>query len=451
MRARLAMLLILSAAAGWGEDRFRQTAEGTTAERADLASWWSRFGDSELESLVARAVANNTDLRIAAARVEEARALAKGQRSTLLPSVGWTNSFERVRGVVGQGTALPGLADSNAFQAGFDASWELDFFGGNRKAARAAAEDAGAAGQALRDAQLRVVAEVARAYVELRGLDQRLEITRKNIRTQQDTLDLTLARAEAGRGTELDVERQRAQLASTAAAEPLLDSLRVAGVNRLAVLIGERPGTLDDELRAERSLPSIPAVVAVGFPSDLLSRRPDVRETAAVARAAANRVGAARADLFPKFVITGLSGRQSSDLGGFTLGAGNFFAFGPGIRLPIFSGGRIRANIAASDARLQEALAAYDGTVLKAVEDVETALAAYGREQQRRERLEKAVGASRLATDLANELYTKGLADFLSVLDAQRAQYLAEEDLVESRTAVVNNLVALFKALGGGW
>jgi NodT family efflux transporter outer membrane factor (OMF) lipoprotein len=217
------------------------------------------------------------------------------------------------------------------------------------------------------------------------------------------------------------------------------------------VLIGQQPEALLDELHAAGELPTVPQVIAAGLPSDLLARRPDVRRAQAEVTAAAARVGAARADLFPKFTIQGLTGRQGNSFSGLTLGAGNFFSIGPAIQLPIFTGGRIRANIAARNAALQEAAARYDGAMLTALEEVENALSAYAREEERSDKLAAAADAARTATDLARELYTRGLSDFLAVLDAQRAQYAAEDALAQSRTAIVTDAVALYKSLGGGW
>jgi multidrug efflux system outer membrane protein len=204
-------------------------------------------------------------------------------------------------------------------------------------------------------------------------------------------------------------------------------------------------------LSAPGDLPKIPPVIAAGLPSDLLARRPDVRRARAEVTAAAARLGAARADLFPKFTITGITGRQSNSFSGITLGAGNFFSVGPAVQLPIFTAGRIRANIAANGAHVEEVKAMYQSAVLNAVEDVENALSAYAREQERREKLATAEQSASTAVDLARELYSRGLSDFLSVLDAQRVQFAAQEELARSETAIVTNVVALYKALGGGW
>jgi len=413
--------------------------------------WWIQLHDPELDSLVDRAVRNNIDLRVAASRVVEARAIERAQRSSLLPTISLAGAFNRIRGVDPSGRPLFSPADTNTVQSGLDSSWEADVFGGNRKAVSAAGADARSAEEGRRDVLVTVIGEVARVYAELRGLDQRIAITQATIRTQSDTLHLTQVRAEAGLATELDVARQSALLSTTEAAEPAFGAARVAAVDRLAVLLGLRPEDLREELEKSGELPIAPGLVPDAVPSDLLSRRPDIRRAQADVAAAAARVGAAKSDLFPKFTITGLSGRQASGFGGLTLGAGNFFAVGPAIQLPIFTGGRIRANIAANDARLEQANVRYEGAMLTAVGEVENALAAYAREQERRDKLAAAAEASRTAVDLARELYSRGLSDFLSVLDAQRAQYADEDALAQSQTAVITNVVALYKSLGGGW
>jgi NodT family efflux transporter outer membrane factor (OMF) lipoprotein len=426
---------------------YKQQAPGITKDTADLAEWWKQFHDPELDSLIERAIRGNIDLRIAATRVTQARALEKAQRSSLFPTLSLAGAFGRNRNLI----PIAPSYETNNIQTALDASWEADLFGGNRKAVSASTADTRSAEEARRDALVTVTGEVARAYAELRGLDRRLAITRATIATQSDTLHLTQVRAEAGLATELDVAQQTTQLSTTQAAEPALEAARLQTVQRLAVLLGLQPQALLDELHAPAGLPVVPPVIAAGLPSDLLSRRPDVRKAQAEIVAAAARLGAARTDLFPKFTITGLSGRQGNSFSGISLGAGNFFSIGPAISLPIFTGGRIRANIAANDARLQEAQARYEGAMLTALEDVENALSSYAREDERRVKLTVAADASRTAVDLARELYTRGLADFLSVLDAQRQQYAAEDGLAQSETAIVTNVVALYKSLGGGW
>jgi NodT family efflux transporter outer membrane factor (OMF) lipoprotein len=460
-RILLALGLCAAACAATVPETYRQAGPGVTRDSADLAVWWKQLHDPELDSLIERAMRYNIDLRVAAARVAQARALERVQRSTLFPTLGLSSVFNRIRGGFAQGNVHVDQAagrgsfispfETNNFQAGLDASWEADLFGGNRKAVSASAADTRSAEEARRDTLVTVTGEVARAYAELRGLDRRLVITRDTIATESDTLHLTQVRADAGLATELDVAQQTNQLSTTQAAEPALEAARTATVQRLAVLIGQQPEALLDELKAAGELPVTPSVIGAGIPSDLLARRPDVRRAQAEIAAAAARLGAARTDLFPKFTITGLTGRQATSFGGFTLGGGTFFGVGPAITLPIFTGGRIRANIAANDARLQEAQARYEGTMLTALEEVEDALSGYAREEERREKLRIAADSARTAVDLARELYTRGLSDFLAVLDAQRAQYAAEDSLAQSQTAIVTNVVALYKSLGGGW
>jgi len=296
-----------------------------------------------------------------------------------------------------------------------------------------------------------LLGEVGRVYAELRGFQRRLEIANKNIKTQQETLDLTTARAKAGLATELDVSRARAQLETTKAVVPSLSSGIEVSIHRLSVLLGEEPGALRSELENTSPIPSAGPDVEVGLPSDLLKRRPDIRRAEAQLAAATARVGAAKADLFPRFVLTGTAGRQATQLHDLTLGVGNFFSVGPGISLPLFTGGRIRSNIAVETSRQRAASIGYQSAILKSLEEVENALVNYSEEQERRDRLQQAVEQSQLAVDLATDQYRAGLVDFLSVLEAQRELYANEDQLVQSQTSVTTDVVTLYRALGGGW
>ena len=436
-------------------------AAGVTTETA-VANWWTTLGDPELTALIERAVSANLDLKVASSRALEARATRRVTRSDLLPSVSSSNNIERTRGGLTQGlfntnagpsgqSSLLTPLETSVYQFGFDASWEIDFFGGHRRTLEAATADLAAIGEARRDTLVSLLAEVARNYSELRGYQRRIDITNRNIELQQDSLNLTRARADAGLGTQFDVERQAAQLDSTRALVPSLEAAQIQTIHRLSVLLGEEPGTLLEELTQVKPLPMVPPSVPVGLPGDLLKRRPDIREAESRVAAETARVGVARADLFPKILLTGAAGRQATEPSGLTLGAGNFFSIGPAITLPIFTAGKIRGNIEAQKQRLDQALTQYQGTVLRSLEETENALVAYGHEKDREEKLVASVEESRQATLLATELYTRGLSDFLSVLDAQRQQLVAEDDLAQSDTIVVTDLVALYKALGGGW
>src|SRR5467141_2323429 len=428
---------------------------GTETKSPETDEWWASFQDPQLNSLVERSASRNLDLKLALERVQEARAARGVARSGYFPSIdgaaSGTRNRQRVIGPVGpQNSPVIVPVEFNNFQGGLSASWELDVFGGTRRRVQAATADATAAEENRRDILVILLGDVGRVYAQLRGFQRRLEIANKNIKTQQDTLDLTSARAKAGLATEVDVSRAAAQLESTKAVVPTLLSGIDVSIHRWSVLLGQEPGALRSELEKTNPIPSAGPEVDVGLPSDLLKRRPDIRRSEAQLAAATARIGEAKADLFPRFVLTGTAGRQAAQLHDLTLGAGNFFSVGPGISLPLFTGG-IRSNIAVQTSRQREAVIGYQSTVLNALEEVENALVSYSQEQERRDRLNDAVAHSQLAVDLATEQYKAGLVDFLSVLDAQRDLYAIEDQLVQSQTSVTTNLVGLYRALGGGW
>jgi NodT family efflux transporter outer membrane factor (OMF) lipoprotein len=435
-------------------------AAGTIVDAA-VDKWWETFGDPQLSNLIARAVKQNLDVRLASQRVLESKAERRISRAALLPSINNTDSFQRIRGGFENGNIHVGDAgggglfvqpfESNLFQVGLDASWEIDLFGGRRHELQAATAEVVSSQEAQRDVLLAVLGEVSSTYMELRGTQERRAITERNLALQQDSLHLTEVRAQAGLGTQLDVERQRQQVQSTQALLPTFDAEIAADIHALSILIGEQPTTLETELAVANPLPNNPPVVPIGLPADLLNRRPDLRRARAELVASAARVGAAKADLFPRITLTGAVGRQSTDLSSFTLGAGNFFSVGPGVTIPIFEAGRIRANIAARKQQLEEAQTSYQSALLQALRETEDALTRYGREQQRRQNLFAAVDASKQAAQLSQELYTRGLTDFLSVLDAQREQLANQDALAQSETALRTDLVTLYKSLGGGW
>jgi NodT family efflux transporter outer membrane factor (OMF) lipoprotein len=406
--------------------------------------------------LIHRAVNNNLDLRLAAARVDEARAARGVAKSAFYPSVGVTTSAQRLRERVpvfnpSTNTAAFHPVELNNFQVGFDSAWEIDVFGRIRNEVKAASANVRSAEEDRRDILVALLAEVARSYADLRGFQLRLEIAEKNIQTQEDTVHLTQARAAAGLVTQLDVSRAVAELETTKAVVPSLRSAIAASIHRISVLVAQEPGALQRELEASAPVPVVPPEVPVGLPSDLLKRRPDVRRADDEIAAAAANVKAAKADYFPKFTLFGSAGRQATQLHDLSLSLGNFFAVGPAISLPIFTGGRIHSNIAVQNARWKETQLLYRSTVLTSLEETENALVNYSEEQERRDRLQAAVSQSQTALELSRELYRSGLGDFLAVLDAQRQLYGNEDLLAQSQTAVTTNLIALYKALGGGW
>ena len=424
---------------------------------APVAEWWTSFNDPQLATLIRRAVEDNLDLKLAAARVTEARAARGIAQAGLLPSVGAETSATRNRlrllAAPSSATAAARTAqvEFNNFEAHFDAAWEPDVFGRLRQGLRAASADVEATEQARRAVLVTLLGDVGRSYAELRGLQLRLAIAEQNIRTQQDTFEVTQARAQAGLATDLDVERARAQMEATRSIVPTLQSGIQGAIHRLSVLLGHDPGALTAELSSSAPVPVTPPEVPVGLRSDLLQRRPDLRQAEAEIASATAHLAEAKAEWFPRFTLFGTAGRQASQLHDITVGVGNFFTAGPAISVPIFTGGRIRSNIHVQNARLQQSVIRYRSAVLSALEETENALVNYSNEQLRRERLEIAVRGNEEAVKLSRERYQAGLTDFLAVLDAQRELYANEDLSAQSRTAQTLDLIALYKALGGGW
>ena len=405
--------------------------------------WWTAFQDPELDSLIDRATRANLDLQRAEARVREARANSGVAASALFPQVEATGSSQRSK----QGTNPP----ANLFQAGFDASWEIDVFGGNRRSLEAANADLGASIYDRGDVLLTLLSDVARNYVELRGFQRQIEVARQNLDTQRDTLGLTQARYKGGLGTDLAVAQAEAQVSTTASTIPTLEISAGEAVHRLGVLLGEPPSSLATELSASGPIPAAPSALPAGLPSDLLRRRPDGRRSERQLAAATARIGVATADLYPKFSLTGSAGLTSASTGDFFSAASRLLSIGPSFTWPIFQGGRIRANIEVHDAQAQQALLAYRQSILTAMEDAENAILSFNRERERSEQLAEAVRSNQRAVEHSTQLYLRGLSDFLSVLDAQRSLFVAQVSLVQSQVSVSTDLVALNKALGGGW
>src|SRR5277367_6684084 len=426
---------------------------GETNGPADLATWWKNFGDTNLDSLITVAVQSNLTLRVAEIHVREARAERDVVSGSFWPSVGVSGSYSRNRYGLNNFPPLPPGTplDYNLYHAGFDATWELDVFGGTRRTIEAASAEMGAAEFGQRDVLVSLLAEVARNYIGARGYQQRLAITRQNIQVQQEILNLTSNRFENGLSSDLDVQQATALLTSTEAEVPTLKTGFDQSVHHLAVLLGQPPGALMEEMSAEKSIPLAPPTVPVGLPSDLLQRRPDVQRSERELAAATARIGAAKADLFPKFSLTGLAGLESISTANFFNYASRYWSAGPTVQWELFQAGSIRANVRVQNARQEQALDTYEQTVLVALEDAENALTAYAREQTRRESLSQSVRADEQASELSTQLYNNGLSDFLHVLDSERSLYAAQDALVQSDQAVSLNLVQLYKALGGGW
>ena len=439
-------------------------SDGVNTRAAEVARWWTKFNDPLLNSIVERAVGSNLDLRSAEARVREARALRSVTASGAWPAADVSGSYTRSRtsenafsfrsqggGVGASSFRGDNLGQQDLFRSGFDASWEIDVFGGIRRSVEAADATVEATLEDRRNTLVTLLGEVATNYIDLRGFQRRLEVARANLKTQQETLELTKVRFDAGLASDLDVAQAESQVKTTEAQIPTLETSLKQVAHRLDVLIGSEPGSLWGDLSKQGEVPALPPEVLIGLPSELLRRRPDIRRAERQLAAATAQVGVAVADLFPKFSLTGAAGFQSISASDWFSGPSRFWSVGPTIRWPIFDAGRIRANIEVRDAQQEQALRQYEKTILTAFEEVENSLVSYAKEQARHRSLSEAVAANRRAVQMANELYTRGLLDFLNVLETQRSLYASESDLAQSQAAMASNLVALYKALGGGW
>jgi multidrug efflux system outer membrane protein len=421
---------------------------GVPPEVAEIGEWWKSFGDPGLDALVARALARNLDLQQAESRLRQARA-ARGQVSAgLWPEVDVNGSYRRAR--AGGVTGGSGGA-TNLFQAGLDATWELDVFGGTRRAVEAATADVGAATEDRRDVLVSVLAEVALNYVDLRGLQQQIEIARRNLATQEHALAVTQERYKGGFVSRLDTATAQVQVANTRASIPLLESAARQAMYDISVLLGEPPGALVGELDKTGAIPTPPHALPVGLPSDLLRRRPDIRRAEEQVHAATARIGVATADLYPHFSLLGSFGFSGEEASSLVSWADRYWSIGPSFTWPIFSAGRIRATIQVQDEIQQQALLAYRQSVLGALQDVENALISYTKEGERSEALAAAVAAANDTLELSTSLYTDGKTSFLEVLVAQGALLNAEDSLAQSQRSLAAAVVALYKALGGGW
>ena len=411
----------------------------------EIADWWQQFSDPVLTGLIKKAVENNRDLRQAVARVRQARAelgRTKAAHGPKVDLVGTVNTFQT------SDNALSFSGNDTRYSAGFDAVWEIDVFGGTRRAVEAASADWEGMLVQLADVRVSIAAETALAYLNVQTFQHRLVVARSNLQTQQDTYDILKDRLNAGLGNELAVKQAQYNLEGTRAAIPLLVSGLESSRNALSILIGEMPGTL--ELPDIDHIPQS-ALIVEGIPADVLRRRPDVRRAERALAAQTARVGQSVAELYPKFTLTGSIGVESLRSSTLFDSGSQAYSIIPGFSWPIFYSGSIRNNIKVQEAKQEEYLARYEAAVLNAVGEVRNALTDYQSEQERRSSLQKAVAAAKEAQQLAADQYRSGLTDFNNVLDAQRSLLLLQDQLVVSEGDVSRNTVRLYKALGGGW
>jgi NodT family efflux transporter outer membrane factor (OMF) lipoprotein len=430
---------------------------GLTVIAAPPSTWWSSFNDAELDSLIQRAAPANLDVLAAEARLRQARAVRQTDAANFWPSLEANGSYARTKQsrnqpLIGSLPLPPNFPfEYSVYQAGFDASWEIDLFGAKRRALEAATAEWEGAMEARNAAMVSLLAEVARNYVELRGGQLRLEIARRNLKLQEEAWELARARFHSGVTSELDVTRAAALLAALQAAIPPLETAVRGNMYGLAVLLGQEPGALVSELSPSAPIPLAPPEVPIGLPSDLLSRRPDVRRAERQLAAETARIGLAKSDWFPKLSLTGDAGMESVTLSKWFSPGSLFWSLGPTLQWRALDFGRVRAEVRAQTAVQEAALETYEKTVLISLQEAENALMAYAQEQNRRRALADEAAETRRSLDMANGLYAEGRVNYFDVLDAQRSLYQAEDQLAASDQAVSLDLVALYKALGGGW
>lgn len=456
------------------------TGHAVAVQEPVAPAWWNSFGDPLLTTLVARAMNSNLDIQAAAARVAESRAQFKQARASALPTLNgnasYTRELQSADGVVGllessgssaatstnglggresgvptQDVTSSGLPPFNLYQYGFDASWELDLWGRVRRTAENASATAEAQEEARHDVMVSTAAEVARDYLTLRSTQQKLALAKQNLAYARRTVQLTRERAKHGLTTDLDVANAESQAETTAANLPQFEQQEAQLINAIGLLLGEYPQTLAVQLREPAAIPVAPPRVPIGLPSDLLRRRPDIRESEAKLHAATASIGAAKADFFPKITLSGSVAIQATQFSNMGSWGARSYSAGPSISLPIFDGGKLRATLALRNAQQKEAAITYRKTVLSAFQEVDDALTQFGTEQQRRDSLAASVDASKRALDLANQRYSRGLTTYLDVLSAQKNVLTYEQQWVDSTATVSTDLVALYKALGGGW
>lgn len=421
------------------------TEAKAAAESLDLRLWWRKLNDPVLDQLIDSATRQNLDIKSAVSRLRQARAERGIANLVDTPSVSAGASYTR------SGNAGTNQHGVNSHSLSLDASWELDIFGGARRGVEAADADIQAAIEDIRGVQVSLQAEVALDYLLLRGYQQQLAIARENIVIQKKSADITRKRQAGGFLTSLDVANADALVAATEAQIPALEAGARQTLYAIALLLGEQPGALVATLDPAAAVPAPPLDAPVSLPSELLRRRPDIRRAEAQLHGATARIGVATADLFPKFSITGAAGLQNAEAGKLVDWPSRFWSFGPSVSVPIFNRDAIKFNIEVQNALEEQARLGYQGSVLAALSEVESALVALRKEREHLDLLARSAQANRKAEEIATRLYNDGQTDYLNVVSAQRARLSAETALVQSRQALAGNWVALVKAMGGGW
>ncbi|KMY68341.1 hypothetical protein AAU61_01205 [Desulfocarbo indianensis] len=426
--------------------------DGVSITKENLAAWWKVFNDPMLTELIKEALEGNLDVREARARVREARARLVISRAGLFPSLDASGSYNQARSITSYNADNEAVRTENTYySAGFDASWEIDIFGGTRREVEAAQAEIQSEQASLESVWVSMAGEVAQTYVAIRSYQQRLAVAENNLKAQADTLEILEDRHKAGLSDELDVQQARYNLEKSRSAIPTLRSGLELSYNALAVLVGKMPGKLQKRLERAQDIPKPPFSVVLKIPADTLRQRPDIRQAERALAAQTARIGEATAELYPKFYLIGSIGLESMKGSKLFNADSNVWSILPSVTWPIFHAGSIRANIEVQNAKQEQLAAQYDKAVLVAVKEIRNSLTAFNQEQQRLAALTAAVDAAQKAADIAQDKYRQGLVNFNDVLDAQRSLFSYDDQRIASQEAITNDIVSLYKALGGGW
>ena len=431
----------------------QKAVKGLASGEADLETWWEVFDDPVLDGLIERASGGNLNLEQALYRVEQARADLSFSTGKLYPQIDAVGDYQRLRlsdgGTFGVDGGNPG--NINMHNLGVDSVWEIDVFGRIRRAIESSEGSLGASVEDYRDVLVSLYGEVAFNYIEFRTLELRIKLANANIDLQKKTLKLTEDLFKAGIVPQLDVQQANLNLATTESAIPPLRFGKTAAANRLAVLAGLMPGALNELLQKEYTLPKLPGRVVVDLPVELLRQRPDIRRAERNLAAQTPLIGAATAELYPVFSLTGTFIYQSQQLRTLVNRSNRTYSFGPTFGWNLFDGDRIRSRIRFEEALTAEVFASYKNTILVAMEEVENSMTAYVEEFDRKDALKRSVDASKESVDLVETLYKTGLTDFQNVLDMQRSLFSQQDQLAESQGKLIQSLIMIYKSLGGGW
>jgi len=421
--------------------------------------WWARFHDPILPKLEEQAVAANLDLKTATVRIAESRFQRGVSAAAALPTLNgdaqYTRELLSQNGIVSLGSAFTGqqfaVPPISIYQPTFDAAWELDIWGHVRRQIEAADAQIQVSEEQRRDIMVTLLAEVARDYIELRGVQDQIAIANDNLKSATEITELTRTRTEKGLVSGFDLENAAAEVESIKAQLPQLRTQETQQINALSFLLDEPPGGLKATLARAKPIPVSPAHVPLGIPAELARRRPDIRQAEAQLHAATADIGVAVAEFYPAVKLNGSVGFNSLDLKNLWKGSSLQYTFGPSVSLPIFEGGRLKATLSLREAQQQEAAFAYQKAVLQAWHDIVNALVAFHNEQERRGRLKAQVEHLQQVLNLSRSRYGDGVTEFITVLDAERSLFSAQQQYATSSTNISTDLVQLYKALGGGW